>query len=137
MLKKKQAPIVDALQKRIAAGQRRIARKQAADRDKATKDEQKLQRQMRSRAKELFAECQKKAGKAADKGESQVLVNVMQWSDEQYPSWCRYLTNYTRELLEKAGFVVKIEHEKMEPVGSDPMFDRTAYSTNLHISFGQ
>lgn len=135
MPRKNQVFVINALREKTATGQRRIAEKQTANHEKAVQDDKKLQLQMKERAKSLFAECKKKAGAVADEGKSHMLVNVMQYGSEPYPKWRQYLTQYTRELLEKAGFDVKVKDAKMEPHGSDPLFPFTTYSTYLLISW--
>ncbi len=129
--------VIDALKKRTAKNQRRIAEKQTVNRERAAQDDKVLQQRMRNHSLQLFTKCQEKAEAVADKGESQVLVSVMENGDEPYPKWCEYLARYTRELLENAGFNVKVVRHTMEPFGSDPMFNHTVYSTYLRISWSK
>ena len=132
--------LADTLRERTATGQRRIAEKQAAEREQVESDDKKLQQQMQQRAEAFFNECKEEAGVAADEGKSEVMVTVMQGADEPHPRWVQYLSQYTCELLEKAGFSVKVEHNKMEnmePFGGDSMFYNTVYYTFLHINWNR
>lgn len=131
----KKQTLAEKARRQTAAGRRHVARKQAAAREQEQSADVKLQQEMRERAKGLFAEARREIRKAAKEGQTEASVTVMQWDRESHPSWCRYLSQYTKELLENEGLRVEVTSSREDPFGSDPMFYHTVYSVYLQINW--
>jgi hypothetical protein len=81
-----------------------------------------------------ITDCHDAIRKAAAAGRNTVGFDIATFENE-YSDRTRRRSKALTELLIKDGFTVKENIDATEPVGSDPMFYNTVYSTDLRISW--
>lgn len=98
-------------------------------------DDEALQRSERESALVMLPEAKKAVNKSAGEGKRTARVNIMQWDREAYPDWSKYRAQFLIELLEKEGLKADVKFSKMNPTGSDPLFDHTVHDIDVEISW--
>lgn len=87
-------------------------------------------------ANNYFSELIEKIEQATEKGERCYYDSVQQWSNNYRLTHSQhgYIDRMVK-LLTDEGFKVEVDHSKMDPVGSDPMFFHTVYDCDLVITW--
>ncbi len=85
-------------------------------------------------AQEQVEVCRAAILKTASEGRSTLYHSIAMWEDDVSERTTQR-AYALKTLLESEGLKVKVDYDRNDPVGSDPMFYTTVYSTNLIINW--